>query len=139
MTDIEARRGLTPRILLSLLAAAAIGWLLISWQDERLQTEGIILLAEQPPRPTEAIERFRDAGLLSASLQPKLFEASSVYLLGDREKAISDLRALLLREPRNRTGWLLLGNWLLVSDPGAAAIAFGQAELLDGRVPSPPP
>ncbi len=139
MTEIEARRGLTPRILLSLLAAAAIGWLLISWQDEQLQTEGIMLLAEQPPRPTEAIERFRGAGLLSASLQPKLFEASSVYLLGDREKAISDLRALLLREPRNRTGWLLLGNWLLVSDPGAAAIAFGQAELLDGRVPSPPP
>ncbi|MBJ7244157.1 MAG: hypothetical protein JHD03_05005 [Solirubrobacteraceae bacterium] len=139
MTDIEARRGLTPRILLSLLAAAAIGWLLISWHDERLQTEGIMLLAEQPPRPVEAIERFRDAGLLSASLQPKLFEASIVYLLGDREKAISDQRALLLREPRNRTGWLLLGNWLLVSDPGAAAIAFRQAELLDGRIPSPPP
>jgi len=139
VTDIEARRGLTPRILLSLLAAAAIGWLLISWQDEQLQTEGIMLLAEQPPRPTEAIERFRGAGLLSASLQPKLFEASSVYLLGDREKAIGDLRSLLLREPRNRTGWLLLGNWLLASDPGAAAIAFRQAELLDGRIPSPPP
>jgi len=98
-----------------------------------------MLLAEQPPRPTEAIERFRGAGLLSASLQPKLFEASSVYLLGDREKAIGDLRSLLLREPRNRTGWLLLGNWLLASDPGAAAIAFRQAELLDGRIPSPPP
>lgn len=138
MTHIEARRGLTPRILLSLLASAAIVWLLISWHDERLQTEGIMLLAEQPPRPTEAIERFRDAGLLSASLQPELFEASSVYILGDREKAIGDLRSLLLREPRNRTGWLLLGNWLLVSDPSAAATAFHQAALLDGRVPSPP-
>lgn len=128
-------RALALRLLLSLFAVAAVGWLLVSWHDERLQTEGILLLAEQPARPAEAIERFRDAQLLSASLQPQLFEASAVFLLGDRARAIADLRRLLGREPRNRTGWLLLGNWLLTDDPPGAEAAFRRAAALDGEVP----
>jgi len=128
-------RALALRLLLSLLAVVAAGWLLVGWHDERLQTQGILLLAEQPARPAEAIERFRGAQLFSASLQPQLFEASAVYLLGDRTRATGDLRQLLVREPRNRTGWLLLGNWLLTDDPPAAEAAFRQASALDGEVP----
>ncbi len=90
------------------------------------------MLAEQPPRPREALEQFRGAQLMSASLQPQLFEASTIYLLGNHAEATADLRRLLRREPRNRTGWLLLGNWLLADDPPAANQAFRQAATLDG-------
>lgn len=120
------------RILLSLLAAAIIAWLVISWNDDRLQTQGIVLLERQPPQTAEALERFRSAKLLNASLQPGAFEASVLLLNGDRARAIAQLEELLRSEPENRTGWLLLGNWLSSEDPAGAARAFERAAALDG-------
>lgn len=124
------------RALLTLLAVLACGWLLVSWRDERLQTEAIVLLAEQPPQAAEAIPRLQDAQLLSASLQPQAFKASADFILGDHRKAIAELQAVLDQEPENRTGWLLLGNWLLAVSPAASARAFARAAELDGRVPA---
>ncbi len=127
------------RILLSLLAAAIIAWLLIGWNDDRLQTQGIVLLERQPPQTAEALERFRSAKLLSASLQPDAFEASVLLLNGDRARAIAQLEGLLRSEPENRTGWLLLGNWLSSDDPAGAARAFERAAALDGVKQPPTP
>ena len=120
------------RLLLSLLAAAIFAWLVISWNDDRLQTQGIVLLERQPPETAEALERFRSAKLLSASLQPDAFEASALFLNGDRARAVAGLERLLQSEPENRTGWLLLGSWLRSDDPIASARAFERAAQLDG-------
>jgi cytochrome c-type biogenesis protein CcmH/NrfG len=120
------------RLLLSLLATVIIAWLVISWNDDRLQTQGIVLLERQPPQTAEALESFRAAKLLNASLQPDAFEASVLFLDGDRARAVASLERLLRSEPENRTGWLLLGNWLRGEDPSASARAFQRAAQLDG-------
>lgn len=122
--------------MLTLLALLACGWLLVSWRNERLQTDAIVLLAQQPPQAAAAITRLQDAQLLSASLQPQAFEASANFILGDRRKAEAELLDLLNQEPENRTAWLLLGNWLLAENPAAAARAFARAAALDGNVPA---
>ena len=127
------------RLLLSLLATAIVAWLVISWNDDRLQTQGIVLLERQPPQTAEALESFRSAKLLNASLQPDAFEASALFLNGDRARAIAQLEGLLRSEPENRTGWLLLGNWLSSDDPAGAARAFERAAALDGVKPPPTP
>lgn len=124
------------RALLTLLALLACGWLLVSWRNERLQTDAIVLLLQQPPQAAAAITRLEDAQLLSASQQPLAFKASANFILGDRRKAEAELLAVLDREPKNRTAWLLLGNWLLPENPAAAARAFARAAELDGNVPA---
>lgn len=120
------------RLVLSLAAAAIVAWLLISWNDERLQTQGIVLLESQPPQSAAALERFRSAKLLSASRQPDAFEASALLLSGDRAAAIAQLEELLRSEPENRTGWLLLANWLRSDDQAGSARALAKAAQLDG-------
>jgi cytochrome c-type biogenesis protein CcmH/NrfG len=120
------------RLLLSLLATAIVAWLVISWNDDRLQTQGIVLLERQPPETAEALERFRSAKLFNASLQPDAFEASALFLAGDRARAVAKLERLLQIEPENRPSWLLLGNWLRSDDPIASARAFERAAQLDG-------
>ncbi len=122
------------RVLLSAAALLIAGWLIVSWQDERLQTQGILLLGQQPPNTAAAVDRFERARLLSVSLQPDQFIASAVYLSGDQLGAENQLRALLVREPENRTGWLLLANWLLADDPVAGRQALEIAARLDGRI-----
>ncbi len=121
------------RLLLSVLAFAIFAWLVISWNDDRLQTQGIVLLERQPPQTTDALESFRSAKLLNASLQPDAFEASVLFLEGDRARAVAGLQRLLRSEPENRPGWLLLGNWLRGDDPIASARAFERAAQLDGK------
>ncbi len=123
------------RVLLSAAALLIAGWLLVSWHDERLQTQGShILLGQQPPNTAAAIDRFERARLLSVSLQPDQFIAMAVYLNGDHVEAENQLRALLVREPENRTGWLLLANWLLADDPVAGRQALEVAARLDGLI-----
>ncbi|GEM_PF-1023095 len=124
--------SLGARLLLSLLAAAAVAWLLISWNDQRLQTEAIVLLTQRPPQAMLAVDRLRSAKLLSASLQPDAFEASAFFLAGNRAKAIAQLESLLRKEPENRTGWLLLGKWLQADNPAGSARAFSRAAQLNG-------
>ena len=119
------------RLLLSLLATAIFAWLVISWNDDRLQTQGIVLLERQPPQTAAALESFRSAKLLNASLQPDAFEASVLFLNGDRARAVARLEGLLKIEPENRPSWLLLGNWLRSDDPIASARAFERAAQLD--------
>ena len=121
------------RIALSVLALLAGGWLLVGWNDARLQTDGILLLAEHPPRAAEALKRFNSAKFLSASLQPEEFASSSVFLLGNRPLAIDQLKTVLETEPQNRSGWILLANWLAPTDPVASAAAFRRAALLNGN------
>lgn len=128
---------LVTRIALSMLAAAIVAWLLISWNDERLQTDGIVLLEQRPPQTSAALDRFRAAKLLSASLQPDAFVASATFIAGDRTAAVAELEALLRSEPENRTGWLLLANWLRVDDPAASARASARAAALDRMAPAP--
>ena len=120
------------RLLLSLVATAIVAWLVISWNDDRLQTQGIVLLERQPPQTAKALESFRSAKLFNASLQPDAFEASVLFLNGDRARAVARLEGLLEGEPENRTGWLLLGSWLRSDDPIASARAFERAAQLDG-------
>lgn len=121
------------RAALAVLALACSGWLAISLRNERLQVSGIKLLAEQPPRVDTAFDDFRKASLLSASQQPELFEASVYFLKGERPRAIAMLRGLLAEEPDNRTGWLLLGNWLRATgDPDGAGRAYARARELNG-------
>ena len=125
-------RALVVRTALVALALLCAGWLAVSLRNERLQVAGIRLLAEKPPQVDAALDDFRRASQLSASQQPELFEASVYFLKGQRPRAISMLRGLLAREPDNRTGWLLLGNWLQASgDPGAAR-AYARARELNG-------
>ncbi len=127
-------RSKVVRVLFSAAALLIAGWLLVSWQDERLQRQGILLLAQQPPNTAAATDRFERARLLSVSLQPDQFIAATVYLSGDHAGAEKQLRALLVREPENRTSWLLLANWLLVDDPVAGRQALEVAARLDGRI-----
>jgi len=127
-------RSKVVRILFTAAALLIAGWLLVSWQDERLQRQGILLLGQQPPNTAAAIDRFERARLLSVSLQPDQFIAATVYLNGDHAGAEKQLRALLVREPENRTGWLLLANWLLADDPIAGRQALEVAAQLDGRI-----
>ncbi len=122
------------RVLLSAAALLIAGWLLVSWQDERLQTQGMLLLGQQPPNTAAAIDLFERARLLSVSLQPDHSIALTVYLSGDQLGAENQLRALLVREPENRPGWLLLANWLLADDPVAGRQALEIAARLDGRI-----
>jgi len=125
--------ALVARAALAVLALLCAGWLGVSLRNERLQVAGIKLLAQQPPRADAAFDDFRKASLLSASQQPELFEASVFFLQGERPKAIAMLRGLLAEEPDNRTGWLLLGNWLRATgDPGADR-AYARARALNGN------
>ena len=128
----STRAAYGSRLLLSLVAAAIVAWLLISWNDDRLQAQGIVLLERQPPQTAQALESFRSAKLLNASLQPDAFEASVLFLEGDRARAVAGLERLLRSEPENRPGWLLLGIWLRSDDPIASARAFERAAQLDG-------
>ncbi len=120
------------RAALVALALACAGWLAVSLRNERLQVSGIKLLAEQPPRADAAFDDFRKASLLSASQQPELFQASVYFLKGDRPRAIAMLRGLLAEEPENRTGWLLLGNWLRATGAPGADSAYARARALNG-------
>ena len=129
----STRAAYGARLLLSLVATAIVAWLVISWNDDRLQTQGIVLLEARPPQTAEAIKSFRSAKLLNASLQPDAFEASVLFIDGDRAGAIARLEGLLRREPENRTGWVLLGNWLRGEDPIASERAFERAAQLDGK------
>jgi cytochrome c-type biogenesis protein CcmH/NrfG len=56
-----------------------------------------------------------------------------LFIDGDRAGAIARLEGLLRREPENRTGWVLLGNWLRGEDPIASERAFERAAQLDGK------
>jgi predicted Zn-dependent protease len=118
----------------ALLAVALViaGWLALSLANERLQVSGIKLMAEQPPQPALALEKFRQASRLSASQQPELFEASAYYAQGQPQRAVTMLRDLLAQEPDNRTGWLLLSAWLRPTDPAGANAAAERARVLDG-------
>ncbi len=139
MVARTAGRSTGVRVLLSAAALLIAGWLLVSWQGERLQTQGFQLLGQQPPNTAAAIDRFERARLLSVSLQPDLSIAAAVYLSGDQLGAENQLRALLVREPENRPGWLLLANWLLADDPVASRQALARAVALDGRIQSSSP
>ena len=117
------------------LAAAALAiaaWLTLSLSNERLQVAGIKLMAAEPPQPAEALVKFRQASRLNASQQPELFEASALFVQGDRAGAADMLRELLADEPDNRTGWLLLAAWLRPTDPRGAEAAAARARALDG-------
>lgn len=128
---------LVARLLLVILALACAAWLGVSLRNERLQVDGIKALAQKPPDTAAAFEDFRRASQLSASQQPELFEASVYFVEGERTKAIVLLRGLLESEPDNRTGWVLLGNWLEASgEPGAEA-AYARARRLNGAPLSP--
>ena len=127
------------RAALTLLALLACGWLLVSWRNEQLQTDAILLLAKQPPQAAAAIGPLKRAELFNASLQPQAFIASANYILGDRLKAETELKQVLQKEPQNRTGWLLLGNWLQADDPVRAARAFARAAALNGNLPPAAP
>jgi len=129
-TDVH--RGTALRVILVAAALVVAGWLALSLRNERLQVSGIKLMAEQPPQPTLALDRFRQASLLSASQQPELFEASAYYAQGQPQRAITMLRDLLAQEPDNRTGWLLLSAWLRPTDPAGAKAATERARALDG-------
>ena len=113
-------------------ALACAAWLAVSLRNERLQVAGIKLLQEEPPQATLALQDFQRASQLSASQQPELFEASVYFAQGQRARAIGMLRGLLADEPKNRTGWLLLSNWLRPSHPRAADAALARARALDG-------
>ncbi len=134
MVARTAGRSTGVRVLLSAAALLIAGWLLVSWQGERLQTQGFQLLGQQPPNTAAAIDRFERARLLSVSLQPDQSIAAAVYLSGDQLGAENQLRALLVREPENWPGWLLLANWLLADDPVAGRQALEIADRLDGRI-----
>ena len=128
----RSRNSFGAQLALSLLAAAIAAWLLIGWNDDRLQTQGATLLQQRPPGPRLALDRFRAAKLLNASSQPDAFEALAFFLAGEREKAVAQLEALLRSEPENRTGWLLLADWLSVDDPAGSARAVARGAQLDG-------
>ncbi len=132
-------RSKVVRTLFSAAALLIAGWLLVSWQGERLQIQGFQLLGQQPPNTAAAIDRFERARLLSVSLQPDLSIAAAVYLSGDQLEAENQLRALLVRAPENRDGWLLLANWLLADDPVAGRQALEIAARLNGRITDPAP
>ncbi len=139
MVARTAGRSTGVQVLLSAAALLIAGWLLVSWQGERLQTQGFQLLGQQPPNTAAAIDRFERARLLSVSLQPDLSIAAAVYLSGDQLGAENQLRALLVRAPENRDGWLLLANWLLADDPVAGRQALEIAARLNGRITDPAP
>lgn len=124
---------LAARVLLVALALACAGWLAVSLRNEKLQVSGIKALALKPPQTAPAFEDFRRASQLSASQQPELFEASVYFLEGRRARAIAMLRGLLAAEPDNRTGWILLGNWLSVAGQPGAGSAYARARALNGR------
>ena len=120
------------RVALVIAALAAAGWLALSLQNERLQVAGIKLMAGSPPQPGPALEKFRRASRLSASQQPEQFQANAYFTRGERSRAVAMLRGLLAKEPDNRTGWLLLGNWLAPDNPREADAAFARARALNG-------
>ena len=132
MSSNDVHRGPTLRVILVAAALVVAGWLALSLRNERLQVSGIRLMAEQPPQPALALDRFRQASLLSASQQPELFEASAYYAKGQPQRAVTMLRDLLAQEPDNRTGWLLLSAWLRPTDPAGAKAATERARALDG-------
>ena len=132
MSSTDVHRGLALRVILVAAALVVAGWLALSLRNERLQVSGIRLMAEQPPQPALALDRFRQASLLSASQQPELFEASAYYAQGQPQRAVTMLRDLLAQEPDNRTGWLLLSAWLRPTDPAGANAAAERARVLDG-------
>lgn len=119
------------------VAVACAAWLAVSLRDERLQVRGIELLAESPPKPALALDDFRRASLLSASQQPELFQASVYFVQGRRATAIAMLRSLLAAEPDNRTGWILLANWLRATGKPGAEQAYARARSLDGNLVRP--
>jgi len=120
------------RAALVALALVCAAWLALSLRNERLQTAGIKLFQRPQPDFSLALDDFRRASELSASQQPELFEASVYFAQGQGPKAIAMLRALLAAEPDNRTGWLLLSNWLRPTDPGGADAALARYRALDG-------
>lgn len=132
MSSTDVHRGTALRVILVAAALVVAGWLALSLRNERLQVSGIRLMAEQPPQPALALDRFRQASLLSASQQPELFEASAYYAQGQPQRAVTMLRDLLAQEPDNRTGWLLLSAWLRPTDPAGAKAATERARALDG-------
>ena len=132
MSSNDVHRGTALRVILVAAALVVAGWLALSLRNERLQVSGIRLMAEQPPQPELALDRFRQASLLSASQQPELFEASAYYAQGQPQRAVTMLRDLLAQEPDNRTGWLLLSAWLRPTDPAGAKAATERARALDG-------
>jgi predicted Zn-dependent protease len=132
VSSTNVHRGPVLRVILVASALAVACWLALSLRNERLQVAGIRLLADQPPQPALALEKFRGASRLSASQQPELFEASAYYAQGQPQRAITMLRGLLAQEPDNRTGWLLLSVWLSPIDPTGAKAAAERARVLDG-------
>ncbi|MFM9127580.1 MAG: hypothetical protein ACKOTA_08510 [Solirubrobacterales bacterium] len=120
------------RVVLAGAALVIAAWLALSLSNERLQVAGIKLMSDDPPQAAVALEKFRQASRLNASQQPELFEASALFVQGERTKAIGMLRGLLAEEPDNRTGGLLLAAWLRPTDPGGADAATARARALDG-------
>ncbi|MFM8761756.1 MAG: tetratricopeptide repeat protein [Solirubrobacterales bacterium] len=121
------------RVVLAGASLVIAAWLALSLSNERLQVAGIKLMAADPPQPAAALKKFQAASRMSASQQPELFEASAYFAQGDDARAITMLQGLLAEEPDNRTGWLLLANWLRPGDPRGADAAFARARVLDGK------
>ena len=125
----------SPLARAALLATALLsaGWLALMLHDQRLQDSAVKLLQQRPPQLAAARAKLESAGRLSASLQPRQIATTATFFSGDAAGAATQLRKLLADEPRNRTGWLLLGTYLERIDPRGAAQARARAAVLDGH------
>jgi hypothetical protein len=125
------------RVLVAVLAVAALAWLGVMERNTRLQAEGTAATARQHFDRAES--DFRAARLLNPDTNPDARRAYVYALSSRRREAVALLEDVVRREPDNRAVWGVLEEITRATEPATARRARAALRRLDPLNAEPRP
>ncbi len=126
------------RLVLMILAAAALAWCILGLRETRLEnaagSAAGALGAESPPRIARAQGLLHRAAELSADREPQVRELQLLLLAGRAREALALARRLAAAEPENGFAWFGVAAAAQSLDPPLAARARARLRRLSPPV-----
>jgi hypothetical protein len=132
------------RIVVAVIAIAAVGWLAVQQRDARLYDRGIAAAGKlnNPKTIARAEADFKSAQLLTPDRAPVVGRALTLWITGRAPQARSLLEDVVAAEPDNLGAWTALGWVNAGNDPALTRRVVAENRRLNplnGAHPPPSP
>jgi predicted Zn-dependent protease len=127
------------RVLVAVVAVAALAWLALNLRDlNRFEDGERLALAPNTTRSQvdEAARLLKDSRFLNPDTRPMITEGAMLVARGDAREGRALLEKAVRREPDNVVAWAVLAAATRRLDPGRSRQARARAVELSPPVPS---